>query len=384
MSLVPHSSRSSLLETIREHLAPLQLGDALLQELAYTFAEQGRAGLQNVQALVSDWANSPADYEGRLAHARDNPLWNAERRTPANSISVSANGQITSESSDPPPAKRAKIISSGNQETSSTDMTESQSVKDQPIVEPYSFLPFIRPNYFTVRLPYSNRYGVPALTDSSDSGTRHHFVKRFNLNAQIVDPDSTGYSYNGWDHYGAAGMNYTYYRILATKVHVRVYHIGAGTAIRVMCGGEQTNKTILADPERWNEVPGYIVKDLIKGQADTSPKHVDFYYMYDPNQKRKDVRAFESSSTTNNVEGWTAVGSTPNLLDTLAIRIGNMRIKQAGAATNVNYTGSTDIQYDITVTATVQFRDSNATNTTDIAPDGSTQVTDSVGIVTSG
>lgn len=386
MALVPHSSRSSLLETIREHLAPLQLGDAFTQELAYTFAEQGRAGLQNVQALVSDWMYTPADYEGRLAHARNNPMWNADLRNPGNSISVSANGQITSESSDPPPAKRAKIISSGNQETSSTDMTESQSVKDQPVVEPYSFLPFIRPNYFTVRLPYSNRYGCPALSDGSDSGTRHFHAYRFNLNSQYPDggAGASTYSYNGWDHYGAAGMNYTYYRILATTVKVRVWHIGAGSAIRVMCGQEQTNKSILADPERWNEIPGYTVKDLIKGQSDNSSKYVDFYYTYNPNQKRKDIRAFESSSTTNNVEGWTAVGSSPNLLDQFVIRFGNMRIKQAGAASNVTSTGSGDIQYDITVTATVQFRDSNATNTTDIAPDGATQVTDTTAIGTSG
>lgn len=383
MALVTRG-RSSLFERISETLANNGVPAELVADMAWGLVDAGNTGIDAIRQAAHDWLNQPADYEGRLAHARDNPLWNAERRTPANSISVSANGQITSESSDPPPAKRAKIISSGNQETSSTDMTESQSVKDQPVVEPYSFLPFIRPNYFTVRLPYSNRYGVPALTDTSDSGTRHHFVKRFNLNAQIVDPDSTGYSYNGWDHYGAAGMNYTYYRILATTVKVRVYHIGSGTAVRVMCGEEQTSKTILADPERWHEVPGYTIKDLIKGQSDTAPKYADFYYTYNPNQKRKDIRAFESSSTTNNVEGWTAVGSTPNLLDTLAIRIGTMRIKQAGAATNVTATGSNDIQYDITVTATVQFRDSNATNTTDIAPDGSTQVTDSVGIVTSG
>lgn len=384
MALVPHSSRSSLLETIREHLAPLQLGDSLLQELAYTFAEQGRAGLQNVQALVSDWANSPADYEGRLAHARTNPIWNADLRTPGNSISVSANGQITSESSDPPPAKRAKIISSGNQETSSTMQDQAQTVKDQPVVEPYSFLPFIRPNYFTVRLPYSNRYGVPALTAGSDSGIRHLYVKRFNLNAQIIDPDFTTYVYNGWDNYGAAGMNYTYYRILYNTIKVRVYHIGQGSAVRVMFGEEQTTKTIPAAPERWNEIPGYTVKDIIKAHNDNSTKWVDFTYTYNPNQKRKDVRAFESSSTTNNVEGWTAVGSTPNLLDTIALRIGTMRIKQAGAASNVNATGSSDIQYDITITSTVQFRDSNATSTTDIAPDAVTQVTDTMAAVTYG
>lgn len=383
MSLVPHSSRSSLFEIIREHLAPLQLGDALLQELAYTFAEQGRAGLQNVQALVSEWANSPADYEGRLAHARDNPRWNAERRTPANSLFVSADGQITSEPSEPP-AKRAKIISTSNQESSSENMTEAQTVKDQPVVEPYSFLPFIRPNYFTVRLPYSNRYGVPAITDSSDSGTRNFYVKRFNLNAQIVDPTLTTYVYNGWDNYGAAGMNYTYYRILYNTVKVRVWHIGSGSAVRVMFGQEQIPRNLLSDPERWNEIPGYIIKDLIKGQSDTSPKYVDFTYTYDPNQKRKDVRAFESSSTTNNIEGWTAVGSTPNLLDQFVIRIGTMRIKQAGAASNVTATGSNDIQYDITITSTVQFRDSNATSITDFTPDGVTQVTDTTAIVTSG
>ena len=292
--------------------------------------------------------------------------------------------RITSESSDPPPAKRAKIISMDNQETSSTMQDQAQTVKDQPVVEPYSFLPFIRPNYFTVRLPYSNRYGVPALTDGSDSGTRNIYVKRFNLNAQIIDPTLTTYVYNGWDNYGAAGMNYTYYRILYNTVKVRVYHIGAGSAIRIMFGEEQTSKTILADPERWNEVPGYHVKDIIKAQSDNSAKWVDFTYTYNPNQKRKDVRAFESSSTTNNVEGWTAVGSTPNLLDQLVIRIGNMRIKQAGAATNVTATGAGDIQYDITITSTVQFRDSNATSTTDIAPDAVTQVTDTTAIVTSG
>lgn len=382
MSLVPHSSRSSLLETIREHLAPLQLGDALLQELAYTFAEQGRAGLQNVQALVSDWANTPADYEGRLAHARDNPLWNAERRTPANSISVSANGQITSESSEPP-AKRQKIISSSIQETSST-MDQAQTVKDQPVVEPYSFLPFVKPDYFTVRLPYSNRYGVPALTDGSDTGARNIYVKRFNLNAQIVDPTLTTYVYNGWDHYGSSGMNYTYYRILYNTVKVRVWHIGAGSAIRVMFGEEQNSRNVLADPERWNEIPGYTIKDIIKGQADNSAKWVDYTYTYNPNQRRKDVRAFESSSTTNNVEGWTALGSSPNLLDQLVIRMGSMRIKQAGAATNITATGSGDIQYDITITSTVQFRDSNAISATDIVPDAVTQVTDTTAIVTTG
>ena len=384
MALVPHSSRSSLLETIREHLAPLQLGDAFTQELAYTFAEQGRAGLQNVQALVSDWMYTPADYEGRLAHARNNPRWNADLRNPGNSLSVSANGQITSESSDPPPAKRSKIISSGNQETSSTNMTESQSVKDQPVVEPYSFLPFIRPNYFTVRLPYSNRYGVPALTDSSDTGIRHFYPYRFNLNSQLPDATAAAYYYNGWDNYGYPGMNYTYYRILANTVKVRVWHIGAGSAIRVMCGQEQTTKLIPADPERWHEIPGYSVKDLIKGEADNSAKYVDFYYTYNPNQKRKDIRAFESSATTNNVEGWTAVGSAPNLLDQFVIRIGNMRIKQAGAASNVTVTGAGDIQYDITMTATVQFRDSNATSIGDFTPDGNTQVTDTTAQVAAG
>lgn len=382
MALVTRG-RSSLFERISETLANNGVPAELVADMAWGLMDAGNTGINAIRQAAHDWLNQPADYEGRLAHARDNPLWNPDRRSPANSISVSANGQITSESSDPPPAKRAKIISVDSQDTSRT-MDQAQTVKDQPVVEPYSFLPFIRPNYFTVRLPYSNRYGVPALTDGSDTGTRHHYVKRFNLNAQIVDPDFTTYVYNGWDNYGAAGMNYTYYRILATKVHVRVYHIGAGSAVRVMFGGEQTNKTMLADPERWNEVPGYHVKDLIKAQSDNSAKWVDFTYMYDPNQKRKDVRAFESSSTTNNVEGWTAVGSGPNLLDTIAIRIGNMRIKQAGAATNVTPTGSNDIQYDITITATVQFRDSNATSTTDIAPDGATQVTDTTAQVTSG
>ena len=61
-----------------------------------------------------------------------------------------------------------------------------------------------------------------------------------------------------------------------------------------------------------------------------------------------------------------------------------MRIKQAGAASNVTATGSGDIQYDITITATVQFRDSNATSTGDFTPDGATQVTDTTAVVTSG
>lgn len=345
--------------------------------------EAGRTGLGQLVEAAQEWLSQPADYEGRLAHARTNPMWNADLRTPGNSLSVSATGQIDSVP-DEPPAKRQKIISSSIQETSSTMQDQAQTVKDQPVVEPYSFLPFIRPNYFTVRLPYSNRYGVPALTNSSDTGTRHFHAYRFNLNSQLPDAGAATYSYNGWDNYGAAGMNYTYYRILATKVHVRVYHIGAGSAVRVMCGEEQTAKSLFADPERWNEIPGYHVKDLIKAQSDNSAKWVEFNYMYDPNQKRKDVRAFESSSTTNNVEGWTAVGSAPNLLDQFVIRFGNMRIKQAGAATNVTATGAGDIQYDITITATVQFRDSNATSTGDFTPDGATQVTDTTAIGTSG
>jgi hypothetical protein len=384
MDLALTNGRSPTLQTTINFLLNLGVPPEIVHDMATRLVEAGRTGVEQLVEAAYDWLDQPADYEGRLAHARDNPLWNAERRTPANSLSVSANGQITSEPSDPPPAKRSKIISSGNQETSSTNMTESQTVKDQPVVEPYSFLPFIRPNYFTVRLPYSNRYGVPALSDTSDTGTRHFHVYRFNLNSQLPDAGAATYSYNGWDNYGSTGMNYTYYRILATTVKVRVWHIGAGSAVRVMCGQEQTSKSILADPERWHEVPGYSVKDLIKGQADNSPKYVDFYYTYNPNQKRKDIRAFESSSTTQNVEGWTAVGSAPNLLDQFAIRIGTMRIKQAGAATNVTATGSNDIQYDITITATVQFRDSNATSTGDFTPDGSTQVTDTTAQVTSG
>lgn len=383
MALVTRG-RSTLFERISETLANNGVPAEIVADMAWGLVDAGNTGIDAIRQAAHDWLNQPADYEGRLAHARDNPLWNAERRTPANSISVSADGQITSESSEPPPAKRAKIISSGNQETSSTMQDQAQTVKDQPVVEPYSFLPFIRPNYFTVRLPYSNRYGVPALTASSDSGIRYQYVKRFNLNAQIIDPDFTTYVYNGWDNYGAAGMNYTYYRILHNTVKVRVYHIGAGSAIRVMFGEEQTLKTMPAAPERWNEIPGYTVKDIIKAQSDNSTKWVDFTYTYNPNQKRKDVRAFESSSTTNNVEGWTAVGSTPNLCDTIALRIGTMRIKQAGAATNVTATSAGDIQYDITITSTVQFRDSNATSTTDIAPDAVTQVTDTMAAQTYG
>lgn len=383
MALVTRG-RSSLFERISETLANNGVPAELVADMAWGLVDAGNTGIDAIRQAAHDWLNQPADYEGRLAHARDNPLWNAERRTPANSLSVSANGQITSESSDPPPAKRAKIISSSIQETSSTMQDQAQTVKDQPVVEPYSFLPFIRPNYFTVRLPYSNRYGCPALSDGSDTGTRHFHAYRFNLNSQLPDSAAATYSYNGWDNYGAAGMGYTYYRILATKVHVRVYHIGAGSAVRVMCGEEQTGKSINADPERWNEIPGYHVKDLIKAQSDNSAKWVDFFYSYNPNQKRKDVRAFESSSTTNNVEGWTAVGSAPNLLDQFVIRFGNMRIKQAGAASNVTTTGSGDLQYDITITATVQFRDSNATSTSDFTPDGATQVTDTTAIGTSG
>lgn len=383
MALVTRG-RSSLFERISETLANNGVPAELVADMAWGLVDAGNTGIDAIRQAAHDWLNQPADYEGRLAHARDNPLWNAERRTPANSLSVSANGQITSESSDPPPAKRAKIISSSIQETSSTMQDQAQTVKDQPVVEPYSFLPFIRPNYFTVRLPYSNRYGCPALSDGSDTGTRHFHAYRFNLNSQIVDSGQATYSYNGWDNYGAAGMGYTYYRILYNTVKVRVYHIGAGSAVRVMCGEEQTGKSINADPERWNEIPGYHVKDLIKAQSDNSAKWVDFFYSYNPNQKRKDVRAFESSSTTNNVEGWTAVGSAPNLLDQFVIRFGNMRIKQAGAASNVTTTGSGDLQYDITITATVQFRDSNATSTSDFTPDGATQVTDTTAIGTSG
>lgn len=386
MDLVRSGERSSTLQTTINGLLNLGIPPEIVHDMAVQLVEAGRTGLGQLVEAAQNWVNQPADYEGRLAHARDNPMWNAERRTPANSISVSADGSITSEDTNPqggPPAKRQKIISTSIQETSST-MDQAQTVKDQPVVEPYSFLPFIRPNYFTVRLPYSNRYGVPALTDGSDSGTRHFHVYRYNLNSQLPDAGAATYSYNGWDNYGAAGMNYTYYRILATTVKVRVYNIGAGSAVRVMCGEEQTAKAILADPERWNEVPGYHVKDLIKAQSDNSAKWVDFYYTYNPNQRRKDVRAFESSSTTQNVEGWTAVGSSPNLLDQFVIRIGNMRIKQSGAATNVTATGAGDIQYDITMTATVQFRDSNATSTSDFTPDGNIQVTDTTAFVTSG
>ena len=383
MALVTRG-RSTLFERISETLANNGVPAELVADMAWGLVDAGNTGIDAIRQAAHDWLNQPADVEGRLAHARNNPLWNPEMRNPANSISVSANGQITSEPNDPPPAKRAKIISSGNQETSSTMQDQAQTVKDQPVVEPYSFLPFIRPNYFTVRLPYSNRYGVPALTDSADSGTRHFHRYKYNLNSQLPDAGAANYSYNGWDNYGAAGMNYTYYRILATTVKVRVYHIGAGSAVRVMCGEEQTNNTILADPERWYEVPGYHIKDIIKGQGDNSTKWVDFYYSYNPNQKRKDVRAFESSSTTQNVEGWTAVGSAPNLLDQFVIRIGTMRVKQSGAATNVTATGAGDIQYDITMTATVQFRDSNATSTSDLTPDGSIQVTDTTASVTSG
>lgn len=387
MDLARIDERSSTLQTTINGLLNLGIPPEIVHDMATRLVEAGRTGLGQLVEAAQEWLSQPADYEGRLAHARDNPIWNAERRTPANSISVSADGSITSEDTNPqggPPAKRQKIISSSIQETSSTMQDQAQTVKDQPVVEPYSFLPFIRPNYFTVRLPYSNRYGCPALSDGSDTGTRHFHAYRFNLNSQLPDSAAATYSYNGWDNYGAAGMGYTYYRILATKVHVRVYHIGAGSAVRVMCGEEQTGKALLADPERWNEIPGYHVKDLIKAQSDNSAKWVEFNYMYDPNQKRKDVRAFESSSTTNNVEGWTAVGSAPNLLDQFVIRFGNMRIKQAGAASNVTATGSGDIQYDITIRATVQFRDSNATSTGDFTPDGATQVTDTTAIGTSG
>ena len=61
-----------------------------------------------------------------------------------------------------------------------------------------------------------------------------------------------------------------------------------------------------------------------------------------------------------------------------------MRIKQAGAATNVTATGAGDIQYDITITATVQFRDSSSTSIGDFTPDGAIQVTDTTAIGTSG
>lgn len=382
MALVTRG-RSSLFERISETLANNGVPDELVADMAWGLLDAGNTGINAIRQAAYDWLNQPADYEGRLAHARNNPLWNADLRNPGNSLSVSATGQIEAPPGEPP-AKRQKIISTSNQESSSENMTESQTVKDQPVVEPYSFLPFIRPNYFTVRLPYANRYGVPALSDSSDTGVRHFHAYRFNLNSQLPDAGAASYYYNGWDLYGAPGLNYTYYRILSTTVKVRVWHIGSGSSVRVMCGQEQTSKSLLADPERWHEVPGYSIKDLIKGQTDTAPKYVDFYYTYNPNQKRKDIRAFESSSTTQNVEGWTAVGSAPNLLDQFVIRIGTMRIKQAGAASNVTATGANDIQYDISMTATVQFRDSNATSTGDFTPDGSTQVTDTTAQVTSG
>jgi hypothetical protein len=185
MALVTRG-RSSLFERISETLANNGVPDELVADMAWGLIDAGNTGISAIRQAAYDWLNSPADYEGRLAHARNNPLWNADLRNPGNSLSVSATGQIEAPP-DEPPAKRAKIISSGNQETSSTNMTESQTVKDQPTVEPYSFLPFIRPNYFTVRLPYSNRYGVPALTDGSDTGIRHFYPYRFNLNSQLPD-----------------------------------------------------------------------------------------------------------------------------------------------------------------------------------------------------
>jgi hypothetical protein len=283
---------------------------------------------------------------------------------------------------------------------------------EQPLIGPIKFIPFVRPHFFTVRLPLSivrdlefpNLFGS-ALPDVGNTKWETYAFKSMQIvlnsiydcyNASLFHSPigfSTVYP-NGRDNY-VNQLGYTYYRVLETNITITCLPgapypeaINRYGQIRVAAALEDGQRTesgvssITNDCTRWDELPGYKTGTVTNGMNHDNTS-CSFSFHYTPDMLRNAVRDKGNASfDEQTVEGWTPCGQKPDLPDT-AILIAKPLPTQYNSAclnanllyqsNNMNGSGTVparcDMRVKIDVQYTVQFRDSRSRVTTDVNPD---------------
>lgn len=285
----------------------------------------------------------------------------------------------------------------------------------QPDVGPITLLPYVRPHYFTAKLPFHVRLDNPykAYKHSQYAAAalnKFEFCLNgiYNILTITTTPAYTAgvlgvhVKPNGRDLYVKDSavttnrFNFDYYKVLGADVKIKFHrynpnvndnererrqYMRYGLVVDALDSTESLN----TNPLYWPETPGCNVIDMMPHGESYTSKSESFHYS--PNFDRKRVRAKADStvSTELTLEGWTATGKNPDYIDSLKIFS-----KELPTAINKDLNGTTIDNYvtqdnfytadtignalcddfiEITIDYTVQFRESKALTTWDVAPD---------------
>lgn len=276
-------------------------------------------------------------------------------------------------------SKRLHIIQDGpgNSATATrstgTSSTQTLGVGMEPVEQPLvalpAYIPFVRPQHYTVKLPYNFQYCF------GHTGTGVPQVMTMRLNS-IFDPNlayiagSGQHQPNGRDD---ACRDYTHYRVLATDWSISCKGIAGNFSLMNIAVGiadaDVFPTTAATNYESFREIPGFSTQRL-NLQAG-SDQIVKWSGRYDPNFNRDFIR-LEPGVTSNltsavTTGGWTTIGSDPDMSDYL-LTLYAPAPKTTTIGINTYESCPNSFIWEVYMEYTVQFR-SNQMNNSDVNQD---------------
>lgn len=318
---------------------------------------------------------------------------------------------------DEPMSKRTRfdnLIFKRSNITDNMDTLEQHVATDQPDTGKILYAPYVRPNYFTAKLPYflrvDNLYGsTTASAIYTSSLNKFKFILNGIYNIPSIT-STTAYTFGSNMHYKPNGrdlyvkdaavttnrFNFDYYKVLGAEVTITFHTWGTGNESALFKGSGMAYGIAIdaldetEEPSKntyeWKETPG--VKCIDMYHSDTHQTRVE-KISYSPNMDRDRIRVkldTNSNPVTSSeltLEGWTAIGKNPDYLDSVKIfskPIPAMAARRVSGTTSdykvfaENFKDASDEQYchdfvEVRIEYIVQFRESKSLTTWDTSFD---------------
>lgn len=361
--------------------------------------------------------------EKLIAHTAD-IIWGFKKKVTShinhNSISPISDKSKTIKMSNPFKRHRSGENVPTDNGTSDVKTLEEHANIQQPDVAPIPICPYVRPHYFTAKLPFHLRLDNPVKSlkfSEYSAATPNKF--EFLLNGIYSIPSVTtnpGYNAsvmgyhvkpNGRDLYVKDStvttnrFQFDYYKVLGADIKITFYHyeyngtdnererrqcMRYGMVVDALDSTDNLN----TNPLYWPETPGVNVCDVRPINFGYTMKSESFHYS--PEMTRKRIRANYDgtgkpvASAELTLEGWTLTGKNPDYIDSLKVfgkalptsinyDLNGGAVDNSITQTNY-YTSPTtggnatcDDFMEVDIQYTVQFRESKTLTQWDIGPD---------------
>lgn len=334
----------TIMSTGRNPYLHYNWADAIMQrelaEIGYgdTIKEKFVGSIANLiwnfkKAVTSHLQNS---QEGQTSHSIEN---SSETMAPKR-------GRFGNYVSSFTPHPNAESATTNSVESVANRLEEHADVQ-QPDVGKITICPYVRPHYFTARLPFNIRLDNPYNAKKySEYASADYNKFDFLLNGIYNIPTiTTTPSYNasflslhvkpnGRDLYmkdssqSTNTFNFDYYKVLGADVKIKFYRYkqeGYSAEhrqyMRYACVVDAlgSSDTLNKNPCMWPETPGVNIVDMLPMNTGYNYREENFSYSPDMERKRIRAKADDSVSAEVTLEGWTKINKNPDYVDSLKI-----------------------------------------------------------------